>query len=80
MHTNYPTGLSDYGYSMQAASIAGALIEHDNAHIYRAKVREWLAKIDDPFRPQFEDFDKGQLFAEFLTDLVRIGSGIEARG
>lgn len=80
MHTNFPTGLPDYGYSMQGAAIASALIQDENAHIYRAKVREWLDRIDDPFRPQYEDFDNGQLFAEFLTDLVRIGSGIKAEG
>ena len=79
-HTNFPTGLPDYGYSMQAAAIASALIQHDDAAIYRAKLREWLDKVENPFRAKFEDFDIGQVFAEFLTDLVRIGSGLEARG
>lgn len=35
-----PAGLPGYGYSMQAAAIASALVERQDAHIYRRKVRE----------------------------------------
>jgi len=78
--TNFPTGLPDYGYSMQAAAIASALIQDDKAEIYRKLVREWLDRIENPFRPKWDDIDNGQELAEFLTDLVRVGSGLPMEG
>jgi hypothetical protein len=40
-----PAGLPGYGYSMQATAIASALVERQDAQIYRRKVREWLDRI-----------------------------------
>jgi len=73
-----PSGLPGYGYSMQAAAIASALVERENAHIYRMRVRDWLDRIEDPDKEGFEDMDEGRVFAEFLTNLVRVGSGLKA--
>lgn len=73
-----PSGLPGYGYSMQAAAIASALVERENAHIYRMRVRDWLDRIEDPDKEDFEDMDEGRVFAEFLTNLVRVGSGLKA--
>ena len=73
-----PAGLPGYGYSMQAAAIASALVERENAHIYRMKVREWLDRIEDPDSVVFEDMEEGRVFAEFLTNLVRVGAGLKA--
>lgn len=79
METNRcPTGLPGYGYSMQAAAIASALVERENAHIYRKRVRDWLDRIEDPFTTPFENEDDGRALAEFLTNLVRVGSGLKA--
>jgi len=79
METNRcPSGLPGYGYSMQAAAIASALVERENAHIYRKRVREWLDRIEHPGRPMYQDMDEGRVFAEFLTDLARVGSGLKA--
>jgi hypothetical protein len=77
---NFPTGLPDFGYSMQAAGIASALIQHEDATTFRKQVREWLDRIENPFRPKWEDIDNGQELAEFLTDLVRVGSGLPMEG
>jgi hypothetical protein len=63
---------------MQAAAIASALVERENAHIYRMRVRDWLNCIEDPNSRDFEDMDEGRVFAEFLTNLVRVGSGLKA--
>ena len=60
--TNSPTWLPDYGYSMQAAAIASALIQHDDANTFRFQLREWLDTIEQPFRAQYEDIDLGQRF------------------
>lgn len=75
--TRCPSGLPGYGYSMQAAAIASALVERENAHIYRMKVREWLDRIEESNSRAFEDMDEGRVFAEFLTNLVRVGSGLK---
>lgn len=72
-----PSGLPGYGYSMQAAAIASALVERENAHIYRNRVRGWLDRLDDPDSAPFDDMDEGRVFAEFLTNLIRVGSGLE---
>ena len=72
-----PLGLPGYGYSMQAAAIASALVERENAHIYRMRVREWLDRIEDRDSLVFEDMDEGRVFAEFLTNLVRVGAGLK---
>lgn len=40
--TSFPAGLPNVGYSMQAAAIASALVERENAADNRAKLREWL--------------------------------------
>lgn len=74
--TSFPTGLPDVGYSMQAAAIASALIEREDAAGHRAKLRDWLEKIEDPSRPMWIDLEEGRYFAEFLTNLCRIGSGL----
>lgn len=71
-----PSGLPGYGYSMQAAAIASALVERKNAHIYRGRIRDWLNRFEDPGRLPFEDMDDGRVFAEFLTDLCRVGAGL----
>lgn len=77
METNRcPKGLPGYGYSMQAAAIASALVERENAHILRRRVRDWLDRFDDTFSLPFEDMDVGVAFAEFLTDLARVGAGL----
>lgn len=73
-----PAGLPGYGYSMQAAAIASALVERHDAHIYRRKVREWLDRIEHPAGPMFVNMEEGRAFAEFLTDLARIGSGLRS--
>lgn len=78
--TNFPTGLPDYGYSMQAAAIASALIQHGDAATFRTKVRDWLTRIENPSRPKWDDIDNGQDLAEFLTDLCRAGSGLPMEG
>jgi hypothetical protein len=77
METNRcPTGLPGYGYSMQAAAIASALIERENAHILRGRVRDWLDRFEEPSGLPLEDMNDGLIFAEFLTDLARIGAGL----
>ncbi|MBB3588969.1 hypothetical protein [Sphingomonas sp. BK481] len=77
METNRcPSGLPGYGYSMQAAAIASALVDRENAHILRGRVRQWLDRFEDPSSLPFEDMDDGLVFAEFLTDLVRVGAGL----
>jgi hypothetical protein len=75
-----PAGLPGYGYSMQAAAIASALVERHDAHIYRRKVREWLDRIEHPADAMSLDMAGGRVFAEFLTDLARIGSGLRPMG
>jgi hypothetical protein len=40
------------------------------------RLRNWLDKIEDPYRPIWIDLDEGRYFAEFLTNLVRLGSGL----
>lgn len=77
METNRcPKGLPGYGYSMQAAAIASALVERENAHILRSRVRDWLDRFDDTTSLTEEDVDDGEVFAEFLTDLARVGAGL----
>lgn len=61
---------------MQAAAIASALVERENAHVHRARVPAWLDRIEDPDSFGFEDMDGGRAFAEFLTNLIRVGSGL----
>ncbi|PZU05979.1 hypothetical protein [Sphingomonas sp.] len=73
---DFPTGLPDYGYSMQAAAIASALVGREHALVYRSEVREWLDRIECPSGGVVGSMDEGREFAEFLTDLVRIGSGL----
>lgn len=46
--------------------------------MYRMKVREWLDRIEDPQSLSFDDMADGRVFAEFLTNLARIGAGLEA--
>ena len=75
--TTLPSGLPDHGYSMQAAAIASALIERENAHIYRSEVRDWLDRIESPTGGVVDDMEAGRDFAEFLTNLVRVGAGCE---
>ena len=75
-----PAGLPGYGYSMQAAAIASALIERQGADIWRRKVRDWLDRIEHPADPLTADMEEGRVFAEFLTDLARIGSGLRPVG
>ena len=69
-------GLPGYGYSMQAATIASALIERENAQIFRSQVRDWLDRFEDPSHIPFDDMNEGRVFAEFLTDLARVGAGL----
>ena len=76
--TRHPSGLPAYGYSMQAAALASALVERENAHIHRSKVREWLDRIENPSCGFIEDMEAGRDFAEFLTNLIRVGSGLAA--
>ena len=45
---SFLAGLPEYGYSMQAAAIASALVEREHAHVYRSEVREWLDRIESP--------------------------------
>ena len=75
--TSFPAGLPNVGYSMQAAAIASALVERENAADNRAKLREWLDRIEGPFQPLWIGLDEGRHFAEFLTNMVRVGSGLE---
>ena len=77
METNRcPSGLPGYGYSMQAAAIASALVDRGNGHILLGRVRQWLDRLEDPSPLPFEDMEDGRVFAEFLTDLVRVGAGL----
>jgi len=46
--------------------------------IYRMRVRDWLDRIENPDIGGFEDMDEDRVFAEFLTNLVRVGSGLKA--
>lgn len=71
-----PAGLPGYGHSMQAAAIASALVERQDAHIYRRKVREWLDRIEHREGLMSQDIEEGRIFAEFLTNLARVGSGL----
>lgn len=71
-----PSSLPGYGYSMQAAAIASALVDRENAHILRGRVRQWLDRFEDPSNLPFEEMDDGIVFADFLTDLVRAGAGL----
>lgn len=78
METNRcPSGLPGYGYSMQAAAIASALVDRENAHILRSRLRGWLDRFEDPSSLPFEDMEDGLVFAEFLTNLVRVGAGLK---
>ena len=61
---------------MQAAAIASALVDCENGHILRSRVRDWLDRFEHPSSLPFEDMKDGQVFAEFLTDLVRVGAGL----
>lgn len=72
-----PSGLPDYGYSMQAAALASALLEREHAHIYRSEVREWLDRIESPSGGVVDDVEEGRHFAEFLTNLIRVGAGLQ---
>ena len=71
-----PAGLPAYGFSMQAAAIASALVERENAHVYRSELREWLDRIDSPTGGVVDDMEEGRRLAEFLTNLARIGAGL----
>lgn len=73
-----PSGLPGHGYSMQAAALASALVEREHAHVYRSRIRDWLDRLEDPQSLPFEDMDAGRVFAEFLTNLVRVGAGLQA--
>lgn len=73
-----PSGLPGYGYSMQAAAIASALVEREHAEIYRSEIREWLDRIENGSCDLLNDMEEGRNFAEFLTNLVRVGAGIQA--
>jgi hypothetical protein len=35
-------------------------------------------RIEDPDSVVFEDMEEGRVFAEFLTNLVRVGAGLKA--
>lgn len=63
---------------MQAAALASALVEREDAHLYREAIREWLDRIDSPGGGVVGDMEEGRLFAEFLTNLVRVGAGLSA--
>lgn len=71
-----PAGLPGRGFSMQAAAIASALVERENAHVYRSEVREWLDRIDSPTGGVVDNMDEGLHLAEFFTSLIRIGAGL----
>lgn len=73
----FPSGLPVHGYSMQAAAIASALIEREYAHNYRSRIRDWLDRFEDHARLPGGDMDDGRRFAEFLTNLCRIGAGLQ---
>jgi len=73
-----PSGLPEYGFSMQAAAIASALTERENAHIYRDEIREWLDRIDSPAGGVVGNMEEGMSFALFLTNLARVGAGLRA--
>jgi hypothetical protein len=75
MIINRPDGLPEFGYSQQASAIASALVQHCNALQFRNLLNDWLSVLDDR-RP--DDFDRAQHFADFLTDLCRIGAGIRS--
>jgi len=76
-HDLLAEGLPGHGYSMQAAAIASALVERENAHLYRKRIRAWLDRFDDPDCAAFEDVDDGRALTEFLTNLVRVGAGLK---
>lgn len=76
METRCPSGLPGYGYSMSAAALASALVERENAHVHRWRVRDWLDRIEDPDSLILEDMDERQVFAELLTNLVRVRAGL----
>lgn len=63
---------------MQAAALASALVEREHAQIYRSRIRDWLDQFEDPQSLPFEPMDAGRVFAEFLTNLVRMGAGLQA--
>lgn len=77
MNANRPSGLPDYGYSMQAAAIASSLTQHSNAAKTRSRLVAYLASLEKPISHAAEDFDRAQHLAEFLTDLCRVGSGLK---
>lgn len=58
------------------AAIASALVQRENAHILRCRVRDWLDRFDETSSLPFDDMDAGVAFAEFLTDLARVGAGL----
>ena len=61
-------------YSIQAAAIASALKERENAQVYRSELLNWLDNIASPSGDVIGDMNVGREFAEFLTSLVRIGA------
>ena len=46
---------------MQSAAITIALLEQDNALIYRIRIREWLNRFEETGRLPFEDMDDGRI-------------------
>ena len=52
------------------------LVDRENGHILRGRVRQWLDRFEDPSTLPFEDMPNGRVFAEFLADLVRVGAGL----
>lgn len=59
--TSFPTGLPDVGYSIQAAAIASALIERENAAADRMRLRKWLDKIDEAHCPMWINLEQGAI-------------------
>lgn len=75
-----PAGLPGQGYSMQAAAIASALVEREDAHLYREEIRAWLDRIENPSGGVVGDMKEGIDFALFLTNLARAGAGLRMIG
>ena len=73
-----PSGLPGFGFSMQAAAIASALVGRENAHIYRDEIRDWLDRIESPDGGVVGNMEEGLELAVFLTNLARVDAGLRA--
>ena len=76
MSAPLPTGLPDFGYSQQAASIASALTQHRNAKQHRERLLAEMFKLEAPTTYALQDFDRAQALGLFLTNLCRVGANI----